>query len=151
MSFIALLDVKKLRLLTLIIFFSGCFSPVTAADGLQLVTGQDTSVKSLSRAETANLFLGVGRAKVNLKPFDSSDKKLREEFYREVTGLSPARVRAHWAKRVFTGRGRPPKAVELKDVKKLIKLNPTAVTYVPSQMIPSNAKQLLQLSMEGGK
>ena len=35
----------------------------------------------------------------------------RSEFYTRYTGQTPAQIKAHWARQIFTGRGQPPQAL----------------------------------------
>lgn len=117
----------------------------TWAEEILVVTGKTAPVNSLNRTETANLFLGLERTTPSLIPYDQTDKTLRKDFYREVAGRSLASVRAHWAKRVFTGRGRPPAMLAADEVDRTIEQNPDAVTYVPDVRQPKKSKVLLYL------
>ncbi len=116
---------------------------VAAAEGILIVAKQDTQVTTLTREEAANLFLGLGPTNSGLIPFDRSEQPLRERFYREVTGLSAASVRAHWAKQVFTGRGRPPARISKTDVTQLLNDKPGAVIYVAIDQLPAHCRVLL--------
>ena len=89
------------------------FTTAVVAEEILVITHQDTPVSNLSTKQVANLYLGVGENKHNLTPFDLHDKKLRQNFYGEVTGLSLASIRTKRAKQVFTGRGRPPAMLTL--------------------------------------
>lgn len=124
------------------------YANLAIADEILVVAREDAPVESLNRTETANLFLGLGRTLTPLIPFDQQDKELRQDFYREVAGLSLVSVRAHWAKRVFTGRGRPPAMLSTDQVAPLINQSPVAVTYIPEAMLPQNGKTLLLLPRE---
>jgi predicted signal transduction protein with EAL and GGDEF domain len=68
---------------------------------------------------------------------------MRRDFFLEVAGRSLESARAHWAKRVFTGRGRPPAMLAEEEVEQTIKQNTGAVTYVPDEQLPENGKVLL--------
>lgn len=121
------------------------FSGTAVADEILVVTGEDAPVNTLNRTETANLFLGLDHTTTSLTPFDQRDRDLRRDFYREVAGRSLASVRAHWAKRVFTGRGRPPDMLAAGEVDQAIRENPASVTYVPEVQLPNGGKVLLNL------
>jgi len=116
-----------------------------AAEEILVVGSERAPVDTLDRAETANLFLGLERGETLLTPYDQRDEILRRDFYREVACRSLSSVRAHWAKRVFTGRGRPPAMLDAEAVERTLQGDPTAVTYVPENKPPESAKILLNL------
>ena len=122
--------------------------PSAAAEEILLVARQDAPVDSMNHKQTANLFLGLGRNLTPLTPFDQRDKELRKDFYQEVAGRSLSSVRAHWAKRVFTGRGRPPAMLAAEETDQVIREIPAAVTYVPEVQRPEGSKVLLYLEPE---
>jgi ABC-type phosphate transport system substrate-binding protein len=56
---------------------------------------------------------------------------IRDEFYARVTSKTPALLKAHWSKMVFTGRGQPP--AELPDsaaVRRKVADDPGAIGYI---------------------
>ena len=120
-------------------------SASAAAGDIWIVAHQNVEVASITRTEVANLFLSRGRTDSQLTPFDQRDRQLRERFYREVAGVSAASVRAHWAKQVFTGRGRPPAMLSLDEVEQVLSEKPGAVTYVPAGQLPEGSKVLLSI------
>lgn len=120
-------------------------SAPTVAEGISIVAHHDVEVATITRAEAANLFLARGRTDSRLTPFDQRDRQLRERFYREVAGVSAASVRAHWAKQVFTGRGRPPAMLSLEEVGQVLSEKPGTVTYVPAGYLPEGSKVLLTI------
>lgn len=120
--------------------------PLDHPDTILVIAPLAAPVSELTKSETANLFLGIGRHDLN--PFDRDDLKLRTEFYNRVASLSLTSVRAHWAKQVFTGRGRPPKRIGRKLSDQMNEKNPNAVTYVSANNQPPGCKVLLVLNME---
>jgi hypothetical protein len=124
-------------------------APVSIAEEIWVVGSIHCAVTALNRAEAASLFLGLGPNQHHLIPFDQDDRELREHFYAEVANLSLASVRAHWAKQVFTGRGRPPAILTLHDVRQTLHDTPDAITYIPAGRIPAGG--IVLLTLESGK
>jgi len=122
---------------------------VVADESIWIVASKDLPVMTLSRNEAANLFLGLGSSATQMIPFDQNNAQVREHFYRQVSDLSLASVRAHWAKQIFTGRGRPPAMLTLDDVEQTLSRNPAAVTYIPAGRIPAGSNVLLKLKSGG--
>lgn len=125
--------------------------PLAAAEDIWVVASQSVSSPKLTRTEVANLFLGLGRKNPALQPYDRSDPDLRERFYREAADLSMSSVRAHWAKQVFTGRGRPPAMLKTEEIEGTLAKHPGAVTYVPAGHVPAGGRIVLILETEERK
>jgi hypothetical protein len=74
-----------------------------------------STITTLSKAQVTDIFLcKVSRFPNGTPaiPIDQADgSPARDEFYATYAGKSPAQVKSHWAKIIFTGRGQPPKAV----------------------------------------
>lgn len=120
-----------------------------AAQNILVVVRTDAPLATLSRGEVADLFLGRSSPGISMTPLDQRDDRLRERFYRTVADMSPQSVRAYWAKRVFTGRGRPPQLLTEEEATRALAANPAVVTYVPANRKPEGSKILL--SIESGE
>lgn len=105
-----------------------------AADVVAVVSARSTA-GTLTRNQVMDLFLGKsnrfpgGRAAV---PVDQAEgSATRDAFYLAFADKSPAQVKAHWSKVIFTGRGQPPREVSSGVlVKKLLASNPDAIGYI---------------------
>lgn len=84
------------------------------AEELVVVTASD-NVEDLNIDDVARIFLG----KVNKFPsgeevvplnMDPSDPSFAD-FARVVLKKSPSQLKAYWAKRIFTGKGKPPRSI----------------------------------------
>ncbi|MEB0135268.1 phosphate ABC transporter substrate-binding protein [Actimicrobium sp. CCC2.4] len=116
------------------------------ADVVAVVSAK-SPLTELSRNQIANLFLGNASMLVNGEPVIPIDlavgTPLRDEFYASYAAKSPAQIRAHWSKLIFTGRGQPPKeAASTSDLKKLIANNPRAIGYLDPGMIDASMRAL---------
>jgi ABC-type phosphate transport system substrate-binding protein len=119
----------------------------TVADVVVVVSAKNP-VTALSRNQVVDIFLGKtsqfpdGRQAV---PVDQvEDSTAHNAFYATFAGKSPAQLKAHWSKIIFTGRGQPPKEVASSaEVKKLIVDNPNAIGYIEQGMVDGSVKVLL--------
>jgi ABC-type phosphate transport system substrate-binding protein len=107
---------------------------------LVVVVSRDSPLTHLSKNQVADIFLGRsmqfpdGRHAVPVDQAESSP--MRSAFNTSVLGRTPAQVRAHWAKIVFTGRGRPPVAVaDGQAVKDRIFRDANAIGYLDRQLV----------------
>ena len=111
------------------------------------VVSARSPVSVLSPNQVADIFLGKtsrfpdGSQAV---PIDQTeDSPIRDRFYSRFTGKSPAQVKAHWSKIIFTGRGQPPRqAASGLEAKKLVADNPNSIGYIDSHLIDASVKVL---------
>ncbi len=128
------------------LWLSGGVHSILAADQylaeppVIMVVSPENPTTTLSRQEVQDIFLGRtarfpdGRRAV---PVDQSpDSAVRQAFSNGLLERTPAQIRSHWAKIIFTGRGRPPVDVADDDaVKSAIASNPHAIGYIrPDQV-----------------
>jgi|SRR5882757_1874951 len=119
----------------------------SSADVVAVVSANST-IMTLSKAQVTDIFLGrVSRFPDGAQavPIDQAEGSVvRDQFYVRVAGKSPAQIKAFWSKIIFTGRGRPPKAVSNSiDVKKRIAENPAAIGYIESQLVDDTVRVVL--------
>ncbi|MEO6080602.1 MAG: phosphate ABC transporter substrate-binding protein [Steroidobacteraceae bacterium] len=125
----------------------GITAAVAHADVVAVVS--DTSaVMSLNKEQVVAIFLGKSAHFPNgtqAVPIDQADSTAaRTEFYARFAGKSPAQLRAHWSKIIFTGRGRPPRVVaNSSEIKKLLLQNPNAIGYIEQSAVDSSVRVVL--------
>ena len=123
-------------------------SPLSAAaQEVVAVVSARSPVTALNADQVADIFLGKSNRFPNgsqAVPIDQNEEsELRDKFYALFAGKSPAQVRAHWAKVVFTGRGQPPRQVpNSAEAKKAIADNPNAIGYIDSRLVDASLRVL---------
>ena len=118
-----------------------------AADDVVAVVSSKSPITSLSSAQVADIFLGKSSRFPDgspALPIDlSEDSPLRDRFYAQFTGKSPAQVKAHWSKIIFTGRGQPPmQAASGVQARKMVAENPNAIGYIEPGLVDSSVRVL---------
>lgn len=121
---------------------------VAAMAEVVAVVSAKSPLTDLSKSQIANLFLGNTSLLVLGEPVIPIDlgagTPLRDEFYARYANKSPAQIRAHWSKLIFTGRGQPPQEVaSSKDLKKLIANDPHMIGYLDTEMIDDSLRALV--------
>lgn len=118
-----------------------------AADVVVVVSAQ-SPLTALTRDQVADIFLGKssrfpdGSRAVPIDRLEGS--ALRDEFYLKFAVRSPAQVKAHWSKIIFTGRGQPPQEIaNAGDMKKILAANPNAIGYIEQNLVDASVKVLL--------
>ena len=117
------------------------------AEDVVAVVSAKSLITSLNAAQVADIFLGKttrfpdGSAAV---PIDQvEDSPVRDRFYAEYTGKSPAQVKAHWSKLIFTGRGQPPRQVaNSAEAKRAIAEDPHAIAYIDNRLVDASVRVL---------
>jgi len=111
------------------------------------VVSARSPITALDSGQVADIFLGKtsrfpdGSQAV---PIDQDeDSPARERFYAQFTGKSPAQVKAHWSKIIFTGRGQPPRQPgSAEAVRRAIADNPRAIGYLDTAQVDSSVRVL---------
>ena len=88
-------------------------APGARAAELVVIVSARNPVTSLRADQVADIFLGEAMrfpdgAEV-LALDQALNPPLRNEFYQKVASRTPALMKAYWTKRIFTGRGQPPR------------------------------------------
>lgn len=121
------------------------FSVATGAAEVVVVMSTKSPELALSKDQIAALFLGKavlfpdGRRAV---PIDHGEGvAIRNAFYEVFTGQSAAQIKAHWAKIIFTGCGRPPKQVaDGEAAKRQLAQNPDALAYLDAEQVDASVR-----------
>lgn len=125
------------------------FNSEAHAESIQIVVPSESTVNALDTSQINALFLAKpGAPAINLIVFDRSENDLRQSFYQQLAGMSLNRLRAYWAKRVFTSRGRPPKGVSAEELERMINNKQGFITYVFASEKPEGTKTVLDIPLE---
>jgi ABC-type phosphate transport system substrate-binding protein len=134
------------RLLSTVMLLFGLALQAQAQEVVAVVSAK-SPVTALDSAQVADIFLGKTTRFPDgslATPIDLNEESaLRERFYAHYTGKSPAQVKAHWAKIIFTGRGQPPRqAMSSAEAKKMIVDNPQAIGYLEASQVDNSVRVL---------
>jgi len=121
--------------------------PAGAAHLVVIVSARNP-VATLRADQVAAIFLGQSARfpdGAEAVPFDMRlGAALRDEFYARVTNKTPALLKAHWSKMVFTGRGQPP--AELSDsvaVRRRVAEDADAIGYIERSALDASVHAVL--------
>jgi ABC-type phosphate transport system substrate-binding protein len=114
-------------------------------DSVVVVVSADSPVTEIPRLHLADLYLGRTSRFPGGEPAEPIDQEAgspsRTAFYDIYLGRSQAEIKAHWSKIIFTGRGRPPKAVANdEEVKELVAGDPGAVGYIAERLVDDSVR-----------
>lgn len=124
--------------------------PPSRADAAELVVivSAKSPVTALRQDQVAAIFLGQSVRfpdGVEAVPLDQPlGSQLRDEFYERVAGKTPALLKAHWSKMVFTGRGQPPReASDSAAVRRRVAGNPELIGYIERGALDGSVRPVL--------
>lgn len=105
-----------------------------------VVVSEHNPIDTLSRSELADIYLGRMNQLPSGEPVVPIDQKetstTHDEFYNQYLGRSPAQIKAHWSKLIFTGRGQPPRSVSNSaDMANAVAADPRAIGYVNPELV----------------
>lgn len=127
----------------------GLAAGAATADVVAVVAAK-SPVIMLSKNQAADIFLGKSSRFPDgsqAMPLDQAEgSAARDEFYLNVAGKSPAQVKAHWSKIIFTGRGQPPQeAASGAELRRRIADNVQGIGYLERNLVDASVK-VLQLT-----
>jgi ABC-type phosphate transport system substrate-binding protein len=123
--------------------------PAGAAELVVIVSARNP-VSALRPDQVAAIFLGQSVRfpdGVEAVPLDLPlGSKLRDAFYERVASKTPALLKAHWSKMVFTGRGQPPgEAPDSAAMRRQVAGNPELIGYVERGALDASVRPVLVL------
>ena len=118
------------------------------AGELVVIVSARSPVEALRPDQVAAVFLGQSArfpdgtvATAIDQPIGSSQ---RDGFYQRLAGKTPALLKAHWSKMVFTGRGQPPRELAGNAaVRQAVASDPGAIGYIDREAIDPSVRQVL--------
>jgi len=136
---------KRLNRLLKFALIATCCFVASARGEVVIVVPADSPISSLSKAQVAKIFLGKSRRFPDgskALPLNQSEGNLeRDAFYQLVSGKSPAQVKAHWSKLIFTGRGQPPREAPSNNaVKQLLTSHRVNISYIDRSTADESVK-----------
>lgn len=115
-----------------------------------VIVNPDSGVAEITAKETKSIFLGKSKNLPDGKhatPVEISPENLtREKFNKKVLKKDERKLKAYWSKKVFSGKGQPPK--QLADdaaVKAYVNETDGAIGYIDSKHVDSSVKAVLTI------
>jgi ABC-type phosphate transport system substrate-binding protein len=139
------------RIAAVLLTSVACLLPLAAAAGsaraaeLVLVVSPKNPVVSLQRGQVAAIFLGQtarfpdgAEAQALDLPLGSA---LRDAFYHQMAGKSPAMMKSHWTRMMFTGHAQPPRELPGSvAVRRMVADNASLIGYIDRHALDATVK-----------
>lgn len=137
---------RSTRLLAALLI--ACGAGPAQADDLVVVVSARSPIASLRVEQVAAIFLGQTPRFPNGAVATALDQPIgsneRDQFYLRVAGKTPALLKAHWSKMVFTGRGQPPRELAGSSaVRKAVADDPNLIGYIGREALDPSVRPVL--------
>jgi len=84
--------------------------------GVAVIGHRGDGIDHLTKHQVKRFYLGKVTSFSNGTHVEVIDlpvgNAIRDDFYKKIVGKSKSQVKAYWSKRIFTGKGTPPKALD---------------------------------------
>lgn len=140
---------SRLTLLAILLLLIVSSSTVYS-EGLVVIVNNHNDSDTLSSDLVSDIYLGRTKRFPTgepAKPLDlPKNLSITNDFYTKVVKKSPAQLRAHWSRLVFTGKGRPPQKIsdEL-EVKSMVSEDNDMIGYVYEKTVDEEVKIILNV------
>lgn len=136
--------VKKVFLI-LIVQLSLLLPAMTWAEDFIVITGIDSPIPRLTAYQINSIFMDKSREiyGVQVQPLDLSPwTDAKEAFYLTILKKNSSQLNAYWARKLFTGRGKPPRHFsDVKSMYHFMQENPSSIAYIsPEQLDEARVK-----------
>lgn len=95
---------------------------------------------ALSLKEVRDIYLGLRKATddgVIVRPYVSADEGVQQQLGEQLLGISAVAYKAHWARMVFAGNGRPPRNLTFAEMGALVPEEPVPLVCVDARAVPA--------------
>ncbi|CAN7478697.1 phosphate ABC transporter substrate-binding protein [Massilia sp. LjRoot122] len=121
-----------------------------ASAELVVIVSARSPAPQLSGDQVAAIFLGQAGRLPDGSEVVALDQRIgsgeRNQFYQQVAGKTPALLKAHWSKMLFTGRGQPPReALDAASVRRMVADNPSMIGYIDRSALDGSVRPVLVL------
>lgn len=126
---------------------ASAFPAATATDTLVIVVSAGSPLTGMSQSHLIDMYLGRATRFPDGRPVVPLDQEYgasaRDRFYTEFVGRTPAEVKAHWSKLIFTGRGRPPQRLTGDEaVRRRVAEDASAIGYIDISAVDASVRIL---------
>ncbi len=143
----------RLKIIFILIMITFFITSAESFGDIAVVVNADNKVKSLSRQQVIDLFMGRHVAFPDgsfALPFDLPvDDKTRKEFYHLLTGKTVPQINAYWARLIFSGRATPPRMVKsTEELVEAMKNNKNSIAYIDTARLGKNMKVVWKIKTD---
>ncbi len=143
-----MINKKKNILFALLVMIMSAVTGTLFAD-VVVITNRTTDIDSLTAKEVKLLYLQKKKTFPNgvvaIVGDQPSDSDVRDEFNKKVLKKSSKKIKRYWSKRIFSGKGVPPKVIgKDEEMKKWVANTPNSLGYIDAKSLDNSVKVILR-------
>lgn len=124
---------------SLISIFALLFISAQSVAGTVVIVSADSNTSSMSSSEVKAAYLGKGKKFKTIALSDST--AIHKDFMSKVIRKSESQFKAYWSKKIFSGKGSPPKVVDSAEMmKSSVASSNNAIGYIDSSQLDGSVK-----------
>ncbi len=117
---------------------------------LAVIVAPSVNIDSINAGQLERLYLNRADRFPNgvpLQPLDQrSDSEQRKAFATSILGMSETELSRYWSRRMFSGKGHPPRTVENDNaVIERVIADPGSIGYIDADSVDDRVKVLLRI------
>lgn len=136
------------------VWLTGLLMAAACQADVFVIASAEAPLHTISSKELQALYMGKGQTLSDGLRAQATDlprnHPLREHFYAQLTGMTPAQVNSHWARLLFSGRSMPP--MTLADEATMftyLKRTPAALGYATAPPPPTSGLKVIMVLKTG--
>lgn len=134
----------KMKFIILIAILILCGSATTFAGNVVVIVNTASSITNVTASGIAKVFMGKSSSlegeKVKAVDLEESSE-VRNSFSEKILGRSVAKITKLWKKKVFSGKGTPPKIMSNdNEVIAYVAGNPNGIGYIDASKVTDKVK-----------
>ena len=141
--------IKNLKTMPLLLLIVSVFYGATATAEIAIIVNPSVKIDYVSIHKLKMLYLGKTRIIQGeiLKPLDQkTGSSARTEFYELAIQEDDTFIKQYWARRMFAGKGNPPKEYEDDEaIKERVVKNARSLGYINKSAVDDTVKVILTL------
>lgn len=103
-----------------------------------VVISSSNSISTLSKGDIKKIYLGKNK-KINAVD-QLKGSNIRDDFLSKIVGKSEGQYKAYWSKKIFSGKGIPPKSMGGIAVKRTVASSNNTIGYIDSKDVDASVK-----------
>ena len=132
-----------------LLFLVSVLTATQVSAEILVIVNKSNNMRSISAQDLKNIYLGKSKKFPNgkrVEPLNLDYDGTREKFEAKILGKNKSALGRYWSKRIFTGKGKPPKSIgDDRDMVEKVSRSVNAIGYVKAGQATNKVKVIYRL------